>query len=89
MIICKRCRVEGSVQGVFYRASTQQQAEKYHLTGYARNLPDGSVEVLACGEPQAVESLCDWLWQGSSHARVESVECIEIQQTVPAQFTTR
>ena len=88
MMICKRCRVEGLVQGVFYRASTQEQANKYSLTGYARNLPDGSVEVLACGEVQAVAALCDWLWQGPIHARVDSVECVEIQQTEPQHFTT-
>lgn len=88
MIICKRCRVEGLVQGVFYRASTQEQANKYNVTGYARNLADGSVEVLACGEPQAVEALCEWLWQGPLHARVTSVECAEFHQTVPEQFTT-
>jgi len=89
MSICKRCRVKGRVQGVFYRATTQQQADKYKLTGYALNLPDGSVEVLACGQPKAVEALCDWLWQGPSHAKVDSVECSEIQQPAPEQFTTR
>jgi len=87
-MICKRCRVEGQVQGVFYRASTQEQASKYNLTGYARNLPDGSVEVLACGEPQAVDTLCDWLWQGPLHARVDRVECTETQQTQSEGFVT-
>ena len=88
MTICKRCRVEGQVQGVFYRASTQEQAINYNLTGYARNLPDGSVEVLACGEPEAVAALCDWLWQGPAHARVDSVECAETQQAQPEHFIT-
>ncbi len=88
MMICKRCRVVGQVQGVFYRATTQEQANKFNLTGYARNLPDGSVEVLACGEPQAVEALCDWLWEGPIHARVDNVECREIQQTQPSHFST-
>ena len=88
MIICKRCRVEGDVQGVFYRDSTQQQADKYNLTGYAINLPDGSVEVLACGEPKAVDALCDWLWQGPTHARVEKVVCAEVEQYPPGIFTT-
>ena len=88
MIICKQCRVKGRVQGVFYRATTQEQAEKYDLTGYARNLPDGSVEVLACGEARSVQSLCDWLWQGPLHAKVENVECTNSQQPVPERFTT-
>ena len=88
MMICKLCRVIGQVQGVFYRATTQEQANKFNLTGYARNLPDGSVEVLACGEDQDVADLCDWLWQGPIHARVDNVECAEIQQTPPEFFTT-
>ena len=88
MIICMRCRVNGRVQGVFYRASTQEKADKYNLTGYARNLPDGSVEVLACGQSQAVKALCDWLWQGPIHASVENVVCTEVEQNPPDRFTT-
>jgi acylphosphatase len=88
MNICTRCRVKGRVQGVFYRASTQEQANKYNLTGYAKNLPDGSVEVLACGRPQAVKTLCDWLWHGPLHARVEKVVCNEVEQNPPERFTT-
>jgi len=87
MNICKRCRVKGRVQGVFFRASTQEQANKYNLTGYAKNLPDGSVEVLACGRIQAVEALCDWLWQGPLHARVDNVVCTEVEQNPPDRFT--
>lgn len=48
--ICVRCWVHGMVQGVGFRYSTQREALKLGLTGYARNLDDGSVEVLACGE---------------------------------------
>ena len=88
MITCKRCRVKGRVQGVFFRASSQEQANKYNLTGYAKNLPDGSVEVLACGQSPAVEALCDWLWQGPLHARVENVVCTEVEQNPPERFTT-
>ena len=88
MITCKRCRIKGRVQGVFFRASSQEQANKYNLTGYAKNLPDGSVEVLACGQSQAVEALCDWLWQGPLHARVENVVCTEVEQNPPERFTT-
>ena len=54
--IARRCLVAGRVQGVFYRASTRARAESLGVTGYARNLADGRVEVLACGEPQAVPS---------------------------------
>ena len=69
-----RCLVAGRVQGVFYRASTRARAESLGVTGYARNLPDGRVEVLACGTAAAVQSLCDWLWEGPPAAQVSAVE---------------
>jgi acylphosphatase len=72
--IARRCWVAGRVQGVFYRASTARRAAELHVTGYARNLPDGRVEVLACGDGAAVQALCDWLWQGSPASHVTSVE---------------
>jgi len=75
MIICKRCIVRGKVQGVFYRATAQQQALKSGVSGYAKNIFDGSVEVMACGEPNAVEMFCAWLWQGPELAEVNIVEC--------------
>ncbi len=73
MIVCKRCLISGRVQGVFYRASTAERARALAVTGYAKNLPDGRVEVLACGEEAAVKELCDWLWQGPPAAKVEAV----------------
>ena len=88
MKVCKLCRVSGLVQGVFFRASTQEKARKYKLTGYAKNLSNGDVEVLVCGETQPVELLCDWLWQGPGHARVEKVICAEVEQDWPVDFTT-
>lgn len=71
--ICVRCYVAGRVQGVFFRASTREQALRLGLTGYARNLPDGRVEVLACGSPQGVGELRDWLRVGPPSARVTGV----------------
>jgi acylphosphatase len=72
--VARRCLVAGRVQGVFYRASTRQRALELGVTGFARNLSDGRVEVLACGEPGAVGALCDWLWQGSPASHVTSIE---------------
>ena len=86
--LCLRCRVEGRVQGVFYRASTRNKARELGVTGCARNLPDGAVEVLACGPPAAVRALRDWLWQGPSHAEVEAVECREESFQEHSGFTT-
>lgn len=69
-----RFLVSGKVQGVFFRASTREQALKLGLRGYAKNLPDGRVEVLAEGEAAAVDALERWLHVGPPMARVESVE---------------
>jgi acylphosphatase len=76
--IARRCHVSGRVQGVFYRASARERARILGVTGYARNLPDGRVEVLACGPAPAVESLCGWLWQGSPASRVTAVDVVEV-----------
>lgn len=75
-LICRRCRISGRVQGVWYRASTQRQARRLGVTGYARNLPDGQVEVLACGRPEAVERLLVWCRRGPELAQVTAVECV-------------
>ncbi|MBA2238212.1 MAG: acylphosphatase, partial [Lysobacter sp.] len=56
--------VSGKVQGVWFRASTRDRALALGLSGHAKNLPDGSVEVLASGDPAAVEALAEWLRQG-------------------------
>ncbi len=88
MTVCRKCRVAGRVQGVFFRASTQQRAQQLALTGYARNMDDGSVEVLVCGDSAQVEQLCRWLWQGPQAAEVAHVECREVVQDAPAGFHT-
>jgi len=74
MSACRRFLVSGRVQGVAYRAWTQQHAKELRLTGWAANLPDGRVEVFACGEPDAIERLSSLLHQGPPAARVTAVE---------------
>ena len=71
--------VSGKVQGVFFRASTREQAQQLKLRGHARNLPDGSVEVLAAGADGAIEALARWLRHGPPHARVDRVERSSIE----------
>ncbi|HID49547.1 MAG TPA: acylphosphatase [Chromatiales bacterium] len=83
---CRLCHVSGRVQGVFFRDTARQQACRLNLTGHAINLPDGRVEVLACGEARDVQALCDWLWQGPAHARVEEVRCAKAAVPPPAGF---
>jgi len=77
-LICKRFVVSGKVQGVFFRASTRQQALQLSIRGHAKNLPNGSVEVLALGIHTAVEALEQWLWQGPPTARVTEVQIVEM-----------
>jgi acylphosphatase len=73
-MICRRSFVSGRVQGVFFRATCVSKAESLGLRGYARNLPDGRVEVLACGEPALVAQFIAWLWEGSPASKVTGVE---------------
>ncbi|MBE1158762.1 acylphosphatase [Dyella acidiphila] len=68
-----RFLVSGKVQGVFFRASTREEALKLGLQGHARNLPDGRVEVVAGGTPEALQALEQWLWQGPPAAQVDEV----------------
>jgi acylphosphatase len=88
--VARRCFVAGRVQGVFYRASTRIRAHALGVTGHARNLPDGRVEVLACGTPEAVQALCEWLWQGPPAAHVVAVEVVEEEalREWPSSFVT-
>jgi len=87
MTVCVRCRVEGRVQGVFFRASTRREAQQLGICGYARNLPDGSVEVLACGGELAVAALKEWLWVGPPAARVTAVDCEPMTLAPPDVFS--
>ena len=87
-MICRRSFVSGRVQGVFYRATCVRKAESLGLTGYAHNLPDGRVEVLACGEAATVEKFIAWLWEGSPASKVTSVETSEAAVENRAGFTS-
>lgn len=78
-MICKKCVIAGRVQGVHYRATAARRAHELAIRGHARNLPDGRVEVLVCGEAAAVETYISWLWIGSSAAKVTAVDVIEVE----------
>lgn len=86
----RRCLVSGRVQGVFFRASARAEAERLGLDGWARNLPDGRVEVVAAGAPEALDAFQRWLAVGPPRARVTAVACEAIDAaTVPAGFSVR
>jgi acylphosphatase len=73
MTIARRFYVAGRVQGVFFRASAQQEARRLGLSGWAKNLSDGRVEVLALGAEELVDTMAEWLQQGPRLARVDSL----------------
>ena len=66
--------VSGKVQGVFFRASARDRAQALGLRGFAKNLPDGRVEVLAAGDDAAIDELAAWLREGPPMARVDDLE---------------
>ena len=83
---CMQCRISGRVQGVFFRDSTRKLARQLGLGGSAVNLPDGSVQVVACGEQQNLEVLKKFLSEGPSRARVDQVNCEAVEIDPPADF---
>ncbi|TRX56788.1 acylphosphatase [Thalassomonas sp. M1454] len=74
MKVCYIAKVTGTVQGVYFRASAQNQAIDLSLSGYAHNQDDGSVEVMVCGDNDNVQQMLKWLEQGPEEADVEAVE---------------
>jgi acylphosphatase len=85
----RRAVVHGKVQGVFFRDSTKEAAENEQLAGWARNLDDGSVEVVLEGPAEAVESVIGFLRTGPSSARVESVDVTDEAPEGLSGFQTR
>ena len=83
---CKRFVITGRVQGVFYRVATCRKALELDVTGHAKNLPDGSVEVLACGSVDALNALEEWLWEGPPSARVDEVIPEQMDCDTPTDF---
>ena len=86
-MVCRRYRVYGKVQGVWFRDATRKRAESLSVQGSATNLPDGCVEVIACGAENAVEQLYQWLHQGPILAKVSAVDQLEYTGTCPSGFT--
>jgi len=85
-----RILISGRVQGVFFRYSARQRAEELGLTGYAKNLYDGRVEIIAAGDERRLKSFLAWARQGPPGAHVEGVEVkwLPIKNSFPS-FTIR
>ncbi|RPI74350.1 MAG: acylphosphatase [Desulfobacteraceae bacterium] len=78
--------IKGRVQGVWFRDSTRRTAQKLRLSGWVRNLPDGSVEVLVEGPQEPVQKLVDWCRHGPATARVD--ECCQTPEEYRGEFQT-
>lgn len=72
---------------MFYRAATQEAARRLGLTGWVRNLADGTVELVACGDTEKLKELEQWLWQGPPRARVAQVTNTVVERQSFPDFT--
>ena len=86
--LCRKALIEGRVQGVWYRGSTQKQALKLGISGWAKNLPDGRVEVLMCGAEEALDQLQIWLHKGPPMAKVTRVQVMDEEWQSFSGFST-
>ena len=81
-----RVNVSGRVQGVFYRATCARLAREKGLAGSVRNRPDGGVEAVFEGSPDAVEEMVAWCREGPELARVDEVEVREEEPEAETGF---
>lgn len=88
MRVCRYGRVSGRVQGVGFRAYVSRVAREAGLGGYANNLPDGSVEVLLCGEADQVAKVEALVAQGPAASKVNGVQWEDRQCAAIDDFTT-
>lgn len=86
-----RLRIHGRVQGVFYRSSTRDEAQRLGVRGWVRNRPDGTVEAEVAGDDEAIEQLVAWCRSGPTAAQVERVEVepANVGEALPEPFEVR
>ncbi|WP_425393034.1 acylphosphatase [Ekhidna sp.] len=88
-MIANRIRVKGKVQGVFFRASTEEKANQLGLKGWVRNEPDGSVLIEIEGKEEPIRDFKQWCTIGPSAAQVETVKVEEIEKQGFTRFEVR
>ncbi len=88
-LIRRRVKVHGRVQGVFFRDSVRERARAHDVAGWARNMPDGTVEAVLEGESEAVERVVRFVQTGPPQAEVERVEVLEEEPEGLSGFSTR
>ncbi len=84
---CIHAIVTGKVQGVFFRDSARQKAQSLNLSGWIKNLPNGCVELVACGDRDPIMMLTEWLWEGPPAAEVNNVTWEEIPEENHKEFS--
>jgi acylphosphatase len=84
-----KMRISGRVQGVFFRAWAAEQARALGLSGWVRNRADGSVELLAAGEPEKVDKLIALCREGPPAAQVEHLAIEHVTERPPTSFQVR
>ena len=87
--IARRVVVTGRVQGVFFRDSARREARRHGVTGWVRNRPDGAVEAVFEGEPDAVAALVLWCRDGPRHAQVDDLRVEPVEPAGLASFEVR
>lgn len=85
-MVRRRVVVTGRVQGVFFRDSTRREARRRGVAGWVTNRPDGSVEAVFEGDPEAVEALVAWAHRGPVRARVDGCTVTEEEQAGEVGF---
>jgi acylphosphatase len=88
-MVAVRFLISGRVQGVGFRAAARAEALRLGVSGHARNLRDGTVEVIVCGEDAVVDDLQAWLRHGPPGARVDAMQREAWDGDVPRGFLTR
>lgn len=78
MNVCKLITVKGRVQGVGYRFAAKHVAEKMNITGSVKNMPDGSVEMIACGNDTLISKYISWCGDGPIRAKVSHLNVIDM-----------
>ena len=86
---CMRLLISGRVQGVWFRESMRQEALKLGATGWVRNLPDGRVETVACGDEATLDKLLEWTRLGPPLASVSNIDSQEIPEETFSSFEKR
>lgn len=79
-MIAIRILVTGRVQGVFFRATTKEKADRLGITGWVRNTEDGNVEIHAEGSPEVLKQFQVWCRKGPPAARIDQVQSMDVPE---------